>query len=111
MFELLIIAVLSLAFAKGKKAVVAYQDREQRWHEANGEQRERIVREECGWRILGRVAASGGLAVGAFVVASPALAVMWGLAAWRLLKPIKEEMRDAASYHSTGRSDEPPYSW
>lgn len=111
MFDLLFIVLLCLAYAKAKNAIVAYQDRGRRWREANAEQRKRVVREECGWRILGRVAASGGLVLGAFLVASPPFAVMCGLSAWRLLKPMRVEMRNACAFRSTGSEDEPPYCW
>ena len=111
MFDLLFIVLLCLAYAKGKSAIVAHQDRGRRWRGANANKRERIVREECGWRILGRVAACGGLAIGAFAAASPAFAVICGLSAWRLLKPIRAEMRDACAFRSTGSDDEALYCW
>ena len=69
------------------------------------------MRDECAWRVIGRLVGVGGLAVGAFTVASPALAAMWALVALRLLKPVKEELRQASSYRSTGTSDERPYSF
>jgi hypothetical protein len=85
--------------------------RKQQWRNADAPTRERIVRDECAWRVIGRVVGAGGLAIGAFIVASPGLAAMWAVVAWRLIKPIKEELRDASSYRSTGAGDEPPYSW
>lgn len=111
MFELFVIALLCLFYAKGARAIVAYRDRNQKWREADAQQRARLVREECAWRIIGRLVGAGGLVIGALAVASPGLAVMWALVAWRVVKPIKAEMREACSYRSTGASDEPPYSW
>ena len=111
MFDLLFIVLLCLAYAKGKRAIVGYQDREQRWRNADAEQRERFVREEYAWRVLGRLAGAGCLAIGASIVASPGLAVMWGIVGWRLVRPIRQDLREACLYRSTGRSDEPPHSW
>jgi hypothetical protein len=108
MFELLVIAVLCLVYAKGTRALF---DRERKWRDADARQRERIVREECALRVLGRVIGATGLGIGAFIVASPALATMWAIIGWRLLVPIKQETRDACSYRSTGASDELPYQW
>ena len=110
MLNLLVIALLFFACAKGKRAVIAYQSREQEWRTADAEQRQRIVRGECAWRVLGRVAGAGTLIASAFL-ASPALSVMWILAAWRVIEPTKSEMRSACLYRSSGRNDEPPYSW
>jgi hypothetical protein len=109
--DLLVIVLLCVIYAKATRAVAAYQDRGQRWREADADQRERIVHEECAWRVIGRFVAAGGLAIGAFTVASAGLAVMWALVAWRIVKNIKTEMREACSYRSTGSRDEPPYSW
>jgi hypothetical protein len=111
MFDLFVIALLCLIYAKGTRTLLAYQDREQRWRGADANKRERIVREECAWRVLGRLVGAAGLAIGAFTVASAGLAVMWALVAWRLLKPIKSEMTEACGYRSTGSDDEAPYSW
>jgi hypothetical protein len=63
---------------------------------ANVVERERIVRNSCAWRVLGRVVGAGALVTGATVVASPTLAIMWCVAAWRVVKPIKEVMRAIA---------------
>jgi hypothetical protein len=111
MFDLFVIALLCLIYAKGAKTIIAYKDRGQKWHSADAQKRERIVRNEFVWRIIGRVVGAAGLGLGAFAVASPALAVAWGLTALRLLKPIREEMRAAAAYRSTGSDDEAPYGW
>lgn len=61
------------------------------------------------FQIIG--AMCGGLAMGAFAWASPPLAVMWGLVALRSVMPIRDDLRHASSYLSTGATDEPPYSW
>jgi hypothetical protein len=111
MFELLAIAVSCLVYVKGTRALVAYRDREQRWREADANKRKRIVREECALRVIGRVLGAGGLAIGACTVGSAGLAAMWALVAWRVVKPIKAEMREACSYRSTGSIDEAPYPW
>jgi integrase len=63
-----------------------------------------------GWRVLGRVAGAGALVAGVSVVASSTIGFACCLAAWRILKPIKQEMRDACAYRSTGAADEPRYS-
>ncbi len=111
MFDLFVLALLCLACAKGRRALLAYRHRKQEWRRADAEQRQKTVREECAWRVIGRLVGAGGLAIAAFTVASPGLAVMWALVALRVIKPIKAEMREACSYRSTGASDEPPYSW
>jgi hypothetical protein len=47
MFELLAIALFCLVSAKAVLAAFEYPDRNQKWRNADAEQRERIVREEC----------------------------------------------------------------
>jgi hypothetical protein len=79
------------------------------WRQANAFERERMVRKSCGWRVIGRFAGAGALVTGVFVASSPALGVACCMAAWRMLKPIKQEMRDACAYKSTGAADEPRY--
>lgn len=111
MVDLLVIAFFCLLYAECKRAIAASRDREQRWLHADAGQREHIVRQECAWRVIGRLAAAGGLAIGIVTFASAGLAVMWALVAWRLVKPIKAEMREACSYRSTGSDGEAPYSW
>jgi hypothetical protein len=111
MLDLLVIALLCLFVAKGKRAIMAYQNREQEWRTVDAEQRQRIVREECAWRVLGRVAGGAALIAGALLIASPPLAVMWIYAAWRVINPVKNELRSACSYRSSGKDDESPYSW
>lgn len=109
MFDLLVIALLCLLVVKGKRAIVAYEHRAQRWRDADAGERERIVREECAWRVIGRSVGATGIGIAAFCVASPGLALMCALVAWRVVKPIRAELRDACSYHSTGAGDEPRY--
>jgi hypothetical protein len=111
MFDLLVIALLCLLYAKGKRAIVTHGQREQRWRDADADQRERIVKEECVWRVIGRAVGAAGLGIAAFALASPGLTVMWALTAWRVVKPIKLEMRDACAYRSIGTRDEPPFVW
>lgn len=84
--------------------------REPNWRNADAAEREKIVRKACGWRVIGRVVGAGALVTGAFITASHTLAIMWCVAAWRVVKPIREEMRDACAYRSTGAPDEPRYS-
>jgi hypothetical protein len=69
-----------------------------------------MVRKACGWRVIGRVVSAGALVGGAFVATSSAIGFACCLAAWRMLKPIKQEMHDACAYRSTGADDEPLYS-
>src|SRR5215467_10051496 len=83
--------------------------REHNWRRANTFEREKMVRKSCGWRVIGRVAGAGALITGAFVVTSPGLVFACCVAAWRVLGPIKQEMRDACAYRSTGAEDEPRY--
>jgi hypothetical protein len=77
------------------------------WRSADAVERERIVRKACGWRVIGRVIGAGALVGGAFVATSATIAFACCLAAWRMLKPIKQEVRDACAYRSTGAPDEP----
>jgi hypothetical protein len=83
--------------------------RERVWRQADPFERERMVRKACGWRVIGRAVGAGALVTGAFFTASPVLTIMWCLSAWRVLKPVKREMRDACAYRSTGEKDEPRY--
>lgn len=111
MIDLLAIALLWFILGKGLRALYDYEHREQRWRSADAHERERIVRHECAWRVIGRAVMCGGLAVSAFAWASPPLAVMWGLVALRWVMPIKDDLQHASSYRSTGATDEPLYSW
>jgi len=85
--------------------------RRQAWRNADAVGREQIVRLECAWRVIGRVAGAGALLTGAIVIASPVLALACAFTAWRVVKPIASEMRTACSYHSSGMDDEPQHSW
>lgn len=80
------------------------------WRAADAVERERMVRKACGWRVIGRVVGAGALAGSAFVATSSTIGFACCLAAWRMLKPIKQEMRDACAFRSTGADDEPLYS-
>jgi hypothetical protein len=80
------------------------------WRNADAVEREEMVRKSCGWRVIGRVVGAGALVAGASVAASPALGFACCMAAWRMLRPIKQEMRDACAYRSSGAPDEPRYS-
>ena len=86
------------------------QVRDYHWRNTDAVERERMVRKACGWRVIGRVAGAGALVAGASVVASSTIGFVCCLAAWRMLKPIKQEMHDACAYRSTGVDDEPLYS-
>lgn len=107
MLDLMVIGALCLLYAKAKRTIVANQ----RWRDLNAIERQRTVRNECAFRVIGRLIGACGLVIGAFTVVSPGLGVMWVLVALRAIKPIRAEMRKACSYRSTGGSDEPPYSW
>ena len=84
--------------------------RDRHWRNADAVERERMVRKACGWRVIGRVVGAGALVAGASIAASSTIGFACCLAAWRMLKPIKQEMRDACAYRSTGAADEPRYS-
>ncbi len=86
------------------------QVREHNWRNADAVEREKMVRKACGWRVIGRVVGAGALVGGAFVATSPTIGFAFCLAAWRMLKPIKQEMRDACAYRSTGAEDEGRFS-
>ena len=85
--------------------------REPNWRNADAAEREKIVRKACGWRVIGRVVGAGALLTGAFVTATPILALACAVTAWRVIKPVRQEMRSACSYRSTGAQDEDPYCW
>jgi hypothetical protein len=117
------LALIALCFVLSSQAarVVAFESpvrkllhdiseaRKWAWRNADAPTRERIVRQECAWRIILRVVGTGALLTVAFATASPVLALMCAAAAWRVIKPIKQEMREACSYRSTGKNDEPRY--
>ena len=81
--------------------------REYKWRHADAFERERMVRVEEGWRIIGRVVGAGCCAVGAVLTFPTPIVIIFGIGAYRLLKPIPQEMRDACAYRSKGARDEP----
>ena len=109
---LLLLKAAQLLFERPLKEVVSTVNevRDHNWKNADAVERERMVRNACGWRVIGRVVGAGALVGGAFVATSSTIGFACCLAAWRMLKPIKEEMRDAFAYRSTGADDEPLYS-
>ena len=92
---LLVVRAAQWILGAATKEVLDLADEHAR-QRANVVERERIVRNSCAWRVLGRVVGAGALVTGATVVASPTLAIMWCVAAWRVVKPIKEVMRAIA---------------
>jgi hypothetical protein len=106
---LLVIKAAQVVFERPLKEVVSAvnEGRDHYWRNADAVERERMVRMACGWRVIGRVVGAGTLVAGASIAASPALGFALCLAAWRTLKPIQQEMRDACAYRSTGSTDEP----
>ena len=109
---LLVVKAVQLLFGPAVKEVhsAVQEVQEDNWQHADAVQREHMVRKAVGWRVIGRVASAGALAVGAVVFASLPLVPICLLAGYRLLKPIRQEMRAACAYRSTGARDEPRYS-
>jgi hypothetical protein len=89
---------------------VVNEVRDHQWRNADAVEREKMVHKACGWRVIGRVAGAGALVAGASVAVSSTLGFACCLAAWRMLRPIKQEMRDACAYRSTGAEDEGRFS-
>jgi len=110
---LLVIRAAQLLFGPAVKEVhsAVQEVQEHNWRHAYAFDRERMVRKATGWRVIVRVASAGALAVGAVTFASLPLVPICLIAGYRLLKPIRQEMRDACAYRSTGAQDEPPFSW
>jgi hypothetical protein len=107
---LLVIKVAQSIFGSAVEEVLGTEEvREHNWRQADAFERERMVRKACCWHLLGLVAGASAMVTGAFVAGSPALGLACCMAAWRILKPIKQEMRDACAYRSTGAEDEPRY--
>ena len=106
---LLVIKTAQLLFDRPLNEVISAVNelRDHNWRNADAVERERMIRKACGWRVIGRVVGAGALVACASVGASPALGCACCLAAWRMLKPIKQEMRDACAYRSIGAPDEP----
>ena len=109
---LIVLKAAQLLFERPLNEVVSTVNevRDHHWRNADAVERERMVRKACGWRVIGRVAGAGALVGGAFVATSSTIGLACCLAAWRILKPIKQEMRDACAYRSTGAEDEGRYS-
>jgi hypothetical protein len=106
---LLVIKAAQLLFERPLDEVVSAVNevRDHHWRNADAVEREKMVRKACGWRVIGRVVAAGALVGGAFVATPSTIGFACCLAAWRMLKPIKQEMRDMCAYRSTGAEDEP----
>jgi hypothetical protein len=104
---LLVLKAAQVLFERPPNEVASAVNEVQDWRSADAVERERIVRKACGWRVIGRVIGAGALVGGAFVATSATIAFACCLAAWRMLKPIKQEVRDACAYRSTGAPDEP----
>ena len=109
---LIVLKAAQLLFERPLNEVVSTVNevRDHHWRNADAVERERMVRKACGWRVIGRVVGAGALVGGAFVATSSTLGFACCLAAWRLVKPIKQEMRDACAYRSTGEEDESRFS-
>jgi hypothetical protein len=109
---LLLIKAAQLLFERPLNEVVsaANEVRDHNWRKADAVEREQMVRKSCGWRVIGRMVGAGVLVAGASIAASSTIGFACCLAAWRMLKPIKQEMRDACAYRSSGAEDEPRYS-
>jgi len=109
---LIVVKAAQLLFERplNEVAGAANEVRDHDWRKADAVEREKMVRKACGWRVIGRVVGAGALVAGASVVASSTIGFACCLAAWRMLKPIKQEMRDACAYRSTGAEDESCYS-
>ena len=103
---LLVVRAAEWIFGAAAKEVLGPAD-EHAWQRANALERERMVRKVL-WLAGSRENRwAGALVTGVTVTASPTLPIMWCAAAWRVVKPIKEEMRDACAYRSTGAIKEP----
>lgn len=106
---LVVIKVARFLFEPPIKEVASAVDevRERDWRSAGALGREKMVQTACCWRVIGRVVGAGAFVACVTAMASPALAIMSCLTAWRIVKPIKQEMQDACTYRSTGAKDEP----
>ena len=109
---LLVVKAAQLLFGPAVKEVhsAVQEVQEHNWRHADAFERERMVRKAAAWRVIGRVASTGALAVGAVTFVPLPLVPICLIAGYRLLKPIRQEMRDACAYRSTGAEDEPRYS-
>jgi hypothetical protein len=106
---LVVIKAAQLLFESPLNEVVSTVNevRDHNWRNADAVEHERMVRKACGWRVIGRMVGAGALVGGAFVATSSTIGFACCLAAWRMLKPIREEMRSACAFRSTGAPDEP----
>ena len=109
---LIVLKAAQLLFERPLNEVVSTvnQVRDHHWKNADAVERENMVRKACARRVIGRVVGAGALVGGAFVATSSTIGFACCLAAWRMLKPIKQEMRDACAYRSTGGEDESRFS-
>ena len=109
---LVVIKAAQLLFERPLNEVVGAVNevRGYHWRNADAVERERVVRKACAWRVIARVVGVRALVSGAFVATSSTIGFACCLAAWRMLKPIREEMRSACAFRSTGAQDEPRYS-
>jgi len=100
---LIVLKAAQLLFEPAINEVVSTvnQVRDYHWRNADAVERERMVRKACAWRVIGRVVGAGALAAGASIVASSTIGFACCLAAWRMLKPIRQEMHDACAFRET----------
>ena len=104
---LIVLKAARLLFERPLNEVASTVDevRSYHWRNADAVERERIVRKACGWRVIGRVIGAGALVGGAFVATSSTIGFACCLAAWRVLKPIEQELRDDCTYRSVGAEE------
>jgi len=108
---LFVLKTAQLPFERSLNEIVSAVNevRNHYWRNAGAVERERMVRLACACRVIGRVVVAGALVAGAFVTTSTAIRLACCLGAWRMLEPIKQEMRDACAFRSTGEQDESRY--
>jgi hypothetical protein len=94
------------------EVVSAVQEvRQNKWSHADAFERERMVRAEGGCRIIERGLGAGCCVFGAVLTVPTLPLIMFAVGAYRVLKPMRQEIGDACSYRSTGADDEPPFCW
>jgi hypothetical protein len=98
---LVVIKAAQLLFERPLNEVVGAVNEVRGYHWRNADAVERVIARVVGVRAL---------VSGAFVATSSTIGFACCLAAWRMLKPIREEMRSACAFRSTGAQDEPRYS-
>ena len=103
---LLVVKAVQLLFGPAVKEVhsAVQEVQEHNWRHADALERERMVHKAVGWRVIGRVAGAGALAAGAVMLAPLPLVPMWLMAGYRLLKPIRKDLRDACCTKSSANS-------